>query len=118
LVGTLEAGGFFVDLRIDEGAREISPEIERATYRIMEEALVNAYKHGSPASRAQARLARTGDELELRVSNEIDPRGSGPSTGFGIVGIEEQARSLGGAAEVTTHGGVYELTVRLPTGAR
>jgi two-component system, NarL family, sensor histidine kinase UhpB len=89
---------------------------EIALYRVAQEALTNAARHGSPA-RVDVDLYASAEGTTLRVSD--DGRGFDPATrnghGLGLNGMAERARLLAGDLEVRSapgEGTVVEL--RLP----
>ena len=69
-------------------------------YRIVQECLTNAARHGTPST-VVVRLARgTGEAAPLTLSVEDDgggdPFGAEANPGFGILGMRERVRALGG----------------------
>lgn len=119
LTRTLAAGGFSVKVHLDQPEPPLPREIDDALYKILTEALVNAYKHGSADAPADVHITQEGDAVVLNVSNPIDPSSSSlPSTGYGILGIQERARRLGGRAELSQTDDSFELTVSLPLRTR
>jgi signal transduction histidine kinase len=118
LIETLAAGGFVVDLQVAGEPRALSAETDDAAYRILEEALVNAYKHGASSAPAKASLRWSDDGLQMHISNRIDQSGREKlSTGFGVLGLQEQAQAVGGTAVATATDGVFDVTVRIPVPA-
>jgi len=88
-----------IDAAIDERVRI-------HLYRIVQEAVSNVVKHAD-ARRASVAIARTGGSIEVRV--EDDGRGFWPPTedraeaagqGFGLVGMRERARIIGGELSI------------------
>jgi signal transduction histidine kinase len=82
-----------------EGARQpLSPGVDLTAYRIVQEALTNVAKHAA-AKTARVQLAYSHDWLTITVSDDGDapaPAVPGPSGGFGLIGMRERARSVGG----------------------
>jgi signal transduction histidine kinase len=77
-----------------------SPEFETAIYRIVQEALTNASKHGD-ASRACVEIADAAGTVVVTIRDDghgFDP-GSSPS-GFGLAGMQERAELLNGTLEI------------------
>ncbi len=78
------------------------PEIETALYRIVQEALTNAAKHGN-AKRAVVEVYE--DETNVRLSVRDDGAGFDPSMqaeGFGLLGMHERAQLLEGTLQVNS----------------
>ena len=91
------------------------PEIETALYRIVQEALTNAAKHGR-ASRAAVDV--TEDEHHIHVLVRDDGSGFDPATrteGFGLLGVRERVELLEGALSVeSTPGRGTTISAELP----
>ncbi|WP_246267010.1 sensor histidine kinase [Nonomuraea typhae] len=85
--------------------------VSREAYRIVQEALTNAIKHG----RGPVRLAAAvhGDDLTLLVSNDGGAR-RGRSGGRGVTGMRERVRLLRGELEAGPAEGGWRVSVRLP----
>jgi two-component system, NarL family, sensor histidine kinase DevS len=117
--------GLEVDLVIDlayEQGREPDrhdTELETAMYRIVQEALNNATKHGD-AKRAQVEVVE--DDSTVRVTVRDDGRGFDPmiqSDGFGLVGMRERVELLRGTLEVTSSPGQgTTIDAKFPVGAQ
>ena len=86
-----------IELETVGGARPLPPRIEVGLYRIAQEALANVIRH-SEASKAAVRLVTTPEKIELTVLD--DGKGFEPSFvpagHYGLRGISERARLLGG----------------------
>lgn len=113
LVRAARGGGIDVELS-DDGLGTLPPEIGVAAYRIVQEALTNVVKHAA-AKHATVRLARDAGGLVVRVADD----GSGPSggapEGFGILGMIERARSVGGTLDAGPgERGGFVVTAVLP----
>lgn len=95
----------------------LSPAQEIAVYRVVQEAITNAIRHGG-AARIAVSLGRTKSEFVTRVSD--DGAGFVPSRaelGFGIVGMRERAELAEGRLEIdSTPGEGAEVTLTLPLG--
>ncbi|MGY1839257.1 MULTISPECIES: sensor histidine kinase [unclassified Modestobacter] len=86
----------------------VDPAVARAAYRIAQEALTNAGKH-APGARVRLTVERGTEELHLRVVNgpPTRPAEPVPGDGYGLVGLGERVRTLGGrlTAEPRLDGG-------------
>ena len=100
-----------VDLDIDlayESRRSTErhvAELETSIYRIVQEALTNARKHGG-ARRAVVEV--TEDEATVHVTVRDDGTGFDPSDktdGFGLLGMHERAELLGGTVSIESRVG-------------
>jgi signal transduction histidine kinase len=107
----LNAGG-------DEPPR-LGGELERAIYRLAQEALTNAGRH-SQAEGVEVRLSRRDRLIELVVEDDgigFDPGSS--TTGFGLRGIRERVALAGGRLKVESEPGTgTRLTATFPTDRR
>ncbi len=101
-----ERNGIEVDVNIElayeQGRQQErhSPEVETAMYRIVQEALTNAAKHGN-AKRAVIEVRE--DETDVWVSVRDDGSGFDPSEhfdGFGLLGMHERVHLLDGALSI------------------
>jgi signal transduction histidine kinase len=98
-----------------------SPHLPRgvawAAYRILQEALTNAARHGSGSAAVTVRFRHR--RLEIDVSNPAPPV---PSTraagrgGHGIIGMRERATLLGGTLDARVIQGRFRLSAVLPHG--
>jgi signal transduction histidine kinase len=103
--------GLEVELSIDLGYEQgrqphrHATELETALYRITQEALTNARKHG----RATRAFVQIRDDQELvRVTIRDDGSGFDPTartTGFGLHGMRDRAELLGGTLEINSQPG-------------
>lgn len=117
LVGTLEASGMPVDLRVEGDPVELPPGVDVSAYRIVQEALTNALKHAGPA-RARVTVRYTRDDLELEIVDDGTGNGSAGGTGHGLAGIRERVAVYGGELEAGQRpAGGYALRARLPLGS-
>jgi two-component system NarL family sensor kinase len=98
-----------------EGAATLPPAVEVGLYRIAQEALQNALRHAA-ASRIALRLQIAPDRVHLTV--EDDGRGfDGDPTGsrFGLIGMRERARLLGGTFQIESSPGAgTRVTAEVP----
>jgi signal transduction histidine kinase len=130
LAGLAESGrvaGATVELSVR--ADGIPPSVGAAAYRIVQEALTNAVRHGGRED-LTVRVGLWTADGALRVSVTDDGRGggvngganaggaagpSGGTPGFGLVGMRERARSVGGTLDAgpgPAEG--FEVTATLP----
>jgi two-component system NarL family sensor kinase len=109
--------GVRVDVDIDAaGGGTVPPEVETELYQIASEALANVRRHAG-VGEAALRLAVERGRVRLIVSDS----GRGFRTraarrrGFGLLGIEERARAVGGRATIrSTPGRGTTITVTVP----
>lgn len=85
----------------------LPPDAAIAMFRVCQEALNNIAKHAN-ATRVDVRLDATDDALLLEVHDNgkgIDPADMTKRTCFGLRGMKERARSLGGEVEIRSDRG-------------
>jgi two-component system sensor histidine kinase UhpB len=88
----------------------------RTAYRVVQESLSNAIRHGRPA-RIDILVQTTADGVCVRIQ---DDGGDAPfhedgfDTGFGIAGMRERVVSLGGTLEAGPRGDGWVVTATLP----
>jgi signal transduction histidine kinase len=97
-------------------SRELPPEVDRAAYRIVQEALTNVRKHAGPDASATIAVDYLPTALHLAIRNEggLTPEKSEILEGSGIAGMRERAQSLGGSLEAGPVNGGYLVSVLLP----
>lgn len=113
LIACSGAAGLEVDLARSGTARQLEAASDQAAYRILQEALTNAARHGS--GRARVELAFGDAALEMKVTNPVamaPPARSGG--GHGIIGMRERAASVGGELVAQDANGAYCLTAVIP----
>jgi signal transduction histidine kinase len=76
-------------------ARPLPASVDLAAYRIVQESLTNARKHGTPP--VDLHLTWTRDRLTIDVGNPVR-HGTGGS-GYGLIGMRERAGAAGGTIE-------------------
>jgi signal transduction histidine kinase len=114
LVERQRVAGLDVVVRTDEHAnRAAPPTVSRAAYRIAQEALTNAARHGS--GKAELAIERRDDAIELSVTNPVghEPE-TRPGGGRGIVGMRERATLVGGTLEAGREGDRFRVRAVLP----
>ncbi|MET0297377.1 MAG: histidine kinase [Microbacterium sp.] len=113
--GVREAG---VELRVDVDPAppgETPAAVQLAVYRILQEALTNAIRHGEPGP-VSVRLAWLADRVELEVRNPSRAGAGAAASGHGLVGMRERANLIGGRLEAASRADEFVLTAQLPVG--
>ncbi len=113
LVTQHKAAGMRVRQTTAGDPTQLSRAVDQAAYRIAQEALTNAARHG--AGNADLRLSFTATGVELTVTNRLRP-GSTPETagGHGLIGMRERAGLLGGTLETGAANGSFRVRARIP----
>jgi signal transduction histidine kinase len=106
--------GLEVDVLVNGARRQLSPAADQAAYRILQESLTNAMRHGSGG--AKVALTYGPDALEIGVTNPSSGNGAS-AAGHGIVGMRERAFLLGGSLSVQSSNGLFRIRARVPYAA-
>ncbi len=127
LTDAFAVAGLAVHVGTEGTPRPLSPGVDLTAYRIVQEALTNVSKHAS-ADTAHVLLRYGPDLLTITVTDDGDSGGGtaagaargaaavpAPGQGFGLIGMRERARSVGGVLEAgpRVEGG-FEVTTELP----
>ena len=111
LVETMRAAGLDVTWRRNGALRPLSPAVSLAAYRIVQESLTNAAKHGNGAAELSIEWDDAG--VSIRVSNEVSAQ-PGVGGGHGLFGMRERATANGGRFRGERVGNRFEVEVWLP----
>lgn len=113
LVESFRTAGLPLDARLEGLDVVLAPEASVAAYRIAQEALTNAQRHGTGPVRL--RTAPDGDALRIEVVNRRLIEGP-PSRGggHGLVSMRERAESAGGTLSARVDGRSFVVRARLP----
>ncbi|MBT8208659.1 MAG: hypothetical protein KJO18_10315 [Acidimicrobiia bacterium] len=86
-------------------------------FRIVQESLTNAIKHGGPEVVIDVYLTCRADDLEVRIENSINDHAPVPFRdlgGMGLAGMAERASVLGGTFHVEQTDGRFVVHAKLP----
>ena len=108
---------FAMAVEVEES--RLPDEIREAAYRVVQEGLSNAVRHGRPSEvRVRVRDDGAGELIVEVRDNGSDPAaGAGKAPGFGITGMRERVALAGGTLDIARGQG-WAVTARLPTGRR
>lgn len=103
-IRTLAAAGngeLPVAVRLDGNLDDLSPAVDAAIYRLAQESITNARRHSRHATGVEVVVSADANTVELTVSDDGEPTNYNPASdlGYGIVGMAERARLLGGTFE-------------------
>nr|WP_243744927.1 histidine kinase [Streptomyces hainanensis] len=96
LAGAARAAGATVELTVDAGGGPVPPVVGAAAYRIVQEALTNAVRRAGPEVAVRVTVRREEGALRLDVADDGTVAPGGGEPGFGLTGMRERARSIGG----------------------
>ncbi|GHI07855.1 two-component sensor histidine kinase [Streptomyces cellostaticus] len=106
------------EVKLTVTAEEVPPAVGAAAYRIVQEALTNAVRHGGRDD-VTVHVRVHEDDGALRVHVTDDGSGAGDGLpGFGLVGMRERARSVGGTVDAGPREDAkgFEVKAVLPLG--
>ncbi|MDH6221068.1 sensor histidine kinase [Streptomyces pseudovenezuelae] len=113
LIASFESIGLDVRPGIDIIAVPVEPSVGVTVYRIVQEALTNAYRHGEGTATVEVRERddRICVTVENRVSHSVHGPGpgSGSGSGLGLVGMRERVESSGGRLMIDSDGGQFRV---------
>ncbi|WP_427117220.1 sensor histidine kinase [Pseudarthrobacter scleromae] len=115
LAGQAE-GGPRVDVELSGELDDLSPVVGAALYRLAQESVTNARRHARCATRVAVRVVGDAEQVRLTVDDDgaASTAGGGPS-GYGLVGMRERARLLGGTFHAgPSAGGGWRVEAMLP----
>jgi signal transduction histidine kinase len=109
--------GCRIRVRTDGDLATVTPDAGLSAFRIVQECLTNALKHGGAGS-VDVRIARTSAGLELAVVDDGTAAGAPvPGSGNGLIGMAERVAVFGGTFTCgpTPQGG-WSVRASLPLG--
>lgn len=106
-----------VHLRVLGTPVRVASPVDQSVHRIAQESVTNARRHGRQSTAIDVVVRWAPDELVLEVANDgapaLDPGNA--AGGFGLVGMAERTRLLGGTfAAGPQPGGGWRVMTRLP----
>lgn len=106
LVEGVRAGG--PEIVVDEigTARTLAPELATVAYRVLQEMLTNAIRHGSRDFPIAVELQWAADTLRIQTTNTIaaEPSARPSSGGHGLDGMRRRLESVGGRLDIRCQG--------------
>lgn len=115
LAGQAE-GGPQVDVELSGELDDLSPAVVAALYRLTQESVTNARRHARSATRVAVRVVGDAERVHLTVDDDgaLSTAGGSPS-GYGLVGMRERAKLLGGTFHAgPSAGGGWRVEAMLP----
>ncbi|MFF5303199.1 sensor histidine kinase [Streptomyces sp. NPDC013161] len=114
MLDSLAAVGLRVEHRQEGEARPLPSAVDLAAYRIVQESLTNAHKHGSePAARLLLDYTPAG--LGIMVENAAGrPVPDADGCGHGLIGLRERVSSVGGRVRTGRDDGRFTVDAFLP----
>lgn len=108
-----------VDVSLTGDLVSLRPSLDAACYRIAQEAVTNARRHARGARVVQVTVDGTPDGVVLSIRDDGRSTTNGSNVGFGLVGMAERAKLLGGTFEAgPAPSGGWFVRVDLPRGGQ
>jgi signal transduction histidine kinase len=121
LLAEFTGAGLDVTLRTEGDVARLSRAVDVVAYRVIQEALTNAHKHGG-GGRAHVLVSVGDDSAEIVVTNPVATRpatGSAAGTadahgGHGLLGLRERVAAVRGSVETGATPAGFRLAAVLP----
>ncbi|MEV5838758.1 sensor histidine kinase [Nocardia sp. NPDC052112] len=114
LLASFEPLGLEVSISVTGEPQPLSPGVDLTAYRIVQEALTNVTKHAGTQS-ALVRLVYAQSLLTITVSDSGHGSRQPGEPGYGLIGMNERALSVGGELLARyRQGGGFEVSTKLP----
>jgi signal transduction histidine kinase len=113
LIARHEAAGLAITLSSSGTRRPLATAVDQAVYRIVQEALTNAIRHGAGIARVELGFGATAVTVDVTNPAAVHrpPRSGG---GHGIVGMRERVTRLGGDFDAGGVDGTFRVRARIP----
>ena len=96
LIDQMRAAGFDASLRIVGTPIPVPEALEATMFRIAQESLTNAAKHGGPSATAEVLVTWENDTVRIDVTNDSRSSAQAAPPGFGLMGMRERVALFGG----------------------
>jgi two-component system sensor histidine kinase UhpB len=112
-----------VDTDISDALGEIGETVELTIYRVVQEALTNAFRHSGATQvgvtlEPIAGIGSAGASVRVRVNDNGKGLSPDHKLGLGLTGMRERVMALGGSMTVTSAGGGVTVEAVIPCGVR
>ncbi|MEU1276033.1 histidine kinase [Streptomyces sp. NPDC005799] len=109
LIASFESIGLDVRPSIDLPVGFVEPSVGVTVYRVVQEALTNAYRHGEGTATVDVR--EDDGRIRVTVENRVghSPQGSDTGSGLGLVGMRERVESSRGRLTIDSDDGRFRV---------
>ncbi|HWO59771.1 MAG TPA: histidine kinase [Umezawaea sp.] len=97
LVDSFRASGLDLTSTLTGEVQELPATVDLVAYRVVQEALTNAHRHGTDTARLS--VVYTPSEIILEITNALGSQPHTGGSGLGLVGMRERAGAVGGAIQ-------------------
>jgi signal transduction histidine kinase len=112
LIAATRRAGLAVEPEVTGDLGRVPAVVSRESYRIVQEALTNALRHGTPP--VTIRLDVRAAEFGIETVNAVASGRRSRRAGRGLRGIQERVAVLGGELSAGADDGRWRLRIRLP----
>jgi signal transduction histidine kinase len=113
LVDSVRRSGVTVVVRTTGTSPELTPVLDLTLFRVLQEALTNARKHGTGS--AEVGLTYRSEDILVEVTNPGSPGRATGSPGHGLLGMRERVAAVGGTLATGTDAhGAFTVTMTIP----
>jgi signal transduction histidine kinase len=107
--------GLSVELEVTGTERDLPAGVGLTIYRVVQEALTNARKHGGPSTRVRVELAYLPDSVRVNVIDHGVGQQTEPRGGHGLIGMRERVEIYAGSLEAgPCPNGGYAVRMSIP----
>lgn len=115
LLDRMRAAGLRIDAAVSDAPVTVGAAAQLALYRIAQESLTNALRHGDTTREVTVALDSSPSGVELVVGNFLNAAGhSAEHHGHGVVGMRERAALSGGVCTAGADDGRWTVRVWIP----
>lgn len=115
LLDQVRASGVGIDFEVLGKQGPLGTAQQLAVYRIVQEALTNALRHGDTAEKVTVSISWATETLSLTVSSALDREPPTPlPSGHGLAGMNERATLVGGSFHAGPSDGRFVVDARIP----
>ncbi len=94
------AGGPAVHVELSGDLEELGPSLDVALYRLAQESITNARRHAKHATRVDVSVVGGPLTIRLTVTDDgLTSPNAKPTAGYGLIGMAERVKLLGGSME-------------------
>jgi signal transduction histidine kinase len=115
LVESVRRSGLAVSWRVTGTPRVLPPATDLTAYRLVQESLTNAGKHGSGG--VDVTIDYRAADVVLEVLNPMRAGAVVGAGGLGMIGMRERVAAVGGSLDVGPQGGRFVVHAELPAQA-
>ncbi|WP_110206289.1 sensor histidine kinase [Nocardioides daejeonensis] len=116
LLDGVRTAGHPVHVEVAGTPRPLPPELSVVAFRVLQEMLTNALKHGRRGGPVWVRRAWS-DDLTIEVVNEVAGSPTADGAGQGLEGMRRRLETVGGRMQANQEGSRFSVKATMPAGA-